>query len=861
MAQLHSPFALTLLLLTACGDKPSDGADDTDVTAVTDDADGDGYTSEEDCDDSDADVHPGASEACDGVDNDCNGEIDEGVQSTFYVDTDGDGFGSDAGMVEACEAPSGFVDNAGDCDDSDAAYNPGATEDDCADPNDDNCDGSVGYADADGDGYAACEDCNDAAPAIHPGATEICDEADVDEDCDGLSDDADDSVDPDSQGMYHTDADTDGYGDASGTGTRSCEVPSGMVADNTDCDDTNIDVNPGAAEVCDADDTDEDCDGVADDDDAGVDTSTLSTWYLDDDSDGYGDSAVSTSACEQPSGHVADGTDCDDLDSAIHPGATEVCDPDNTDEDCSGTADDADSGVDTSTQTTWYTDSDADGYGDLSDAGTLSCDMPSGMVADNTDCDDTRIDVNPGAAEVCDTDDADEDCDGVADDDDAGVDTSTLSTWYLDDDSDGYGDSAVSTSACEQPSGHVADGTDCDDLVAAVNPGATEVCDDADVDEDCSGLADDADTGVDVSTLLAWYVDSDGDGYGEPGGTATMQCDAPSGLVADATDCDDTDAATYPSAAEVCDDADNDCDGDVDEGVVSTLYLDGDGDFFGDSSASLESCLPVAGYVGHGGDCDDDDDTVHPYAWEVDADGIDNDCDGDADADDTSLVTAIITTGDDTSSPYTPTNPAWSFPFCDSARTSFSVQSNGQIMFGFSHADFSESIAEFLSDGASIAMPWDDYYPTGSGEFYVVEHADAIGVYARDVSDCCTRIGGNTFAVVMHQSGMMHFAVDDKNSADHITGWSCGDDATVPYTDLSREIDGLAEGAFGLEAGGARAHYEYSSSGFDLEGYRWMMCGTDGTDADGDGWSGLCGDTNDSDAGVYPGSSSGDTGL
>jgi hypothetical protein len=120
----------------------------------------------------------------------------------------------------ACEAPAGHVAAAGDCDDTDAAFNPGAAEDDCTDPADYNCDGSVGYADADADGVAACEDCDDADNTAAPGNDELCGDA-VDNDCDGDVDEAD-AVDA---RTYYADLDEDGFGDADAS-TAACAVRS-----------------------------------------------------------------------------------------------------------------------------------------------------------------------------------------------------------------------------------------------------------------------------------------------------------------------------------------------------------------------------------------------------------------------------------------------------------------------------------------------------------------------------------------------------------------------------------------------------------------------------------------------------------
>jgi hypothetical protein len=556
------------------------------------DADSDGYRiCQNDCDDTNKAIFHSAPELCDGLDNDCDGLV-----PADESDTDTDGY-------RVCED---------DCDDASAVVHPSAPE--LCDGLDNDCDGKVSgdEVDQDGDGFSVCDgDCNDEDAMIHPGAEEACngiddncddtlpgDEADADSDgyspckgdcnddaatihpgaeeaCNGIDDNCDGILPED-----EADADNDGYSSCKG-----------------DCDDADATVNPGAEEACNG--IDDNCDG------------TLPEDEVDQDGDGYspcnGDYDDTDPALHPGAAEVCDGKDndcdllvdedfdadrdrytvcegdCNDSDPTINPGSSEICDQ--KDNDCDGAVDEG------------Y-DGDGDGYtGFYSGCGD--------------DCDDRDPLTHPGAVEVCDG--KDNNCDGSVDE---GVEL----TFYQDSDGDGIG-CTLPVPACSLPAGASDRNDDCDDADPMRAPGTTEVCDGK--DNDCDGETDEG------LTLLTFYRDADGDGFGS---TETLQaCSALAGYVDVPGDCNDEDAEVYPGADEVCDGEDNNCDGTTDEFLRSTFFLDVDGDGFG-GTESTQACSAPAGYVDISGDCDDTAAGTHPGSEEV-CDGKDNDCDALVDGD------------------------------------------------------------------------------------------------------------------------------------------------------------------------------------------------------------------------------------
>jgi hypothetical protein len=445
------------------------------------------------------------------------------------------GAGGDKPPEEVCDnLEDDDLDDLADCADPDCATVCGEV---CTNGTDDDLDGLIDCADDDCDGLCpeACDDGrdNDGDGAIDcddrdcfGSCPEVCDDG-FDNDGDGKVDCLDeDCVDPSCPEICSDGRDNDGDSlsdcEDDDCNDPACDEDCTDGRDNdadgrADCDDTDCDGE--CPEVCD-DGRDNDSDGAVDCDDDEC------TEICDADGDGFFNADFG-------------GDDCDDTRFEINPSRPEICDGEESfDNDCDGLFDEDDPDIDALTLTAWGVDDDGDGYGTNRDV-YLACQVSDGFGFANTDCDDTRDDVNPDMPEICNPDEPlDDDCDGLVDDADPDVTEDSYLEWYADRDDDGFGAADDFEYACSRPAGTAATNDDCDDDDPTVGPPSL------------------------------WYEDADGDGFAPEGidpYDPTPTCEPPlEGLrpLWVGLDCLPDDPLSFPGGVEICEDGiDQDCSG------------------------------------------------------------------------------------------------------------------------------------------------------------------------------------------------------------------------------------------------------------------------------------------------------------
>ena len=580
-------------------DQDADGFGGSSPTALACSAPAGYSDNSNDCNDSNANIYPGANELCNLIDDNCNTLVDEGALQTYYLDSDGDSFGTSGVTSLACSQPFGYSTNNIDCNDSDAGIQPAASE--LCNLTDENCNGQIDegvqvafYADNDNDNYGnpgvftmACtqpngfvlnsSDCNDNNAGFNPSISEICNFQD--ENCNG-------AIDEGVQLEFYSDSDFDSFGSPSNT-ILACTLPAGYVTNATDCDDSDNYVQPGAIEICNS--IDDNCNNQVDE------NIQFNIYFEDADGDSFGDPNSTISFCTLPFGYVSNNTDCNDNSSFISTLGTEVCNL--LDDNCNGL-------IDEGVQSVFYLDFDNDGFGNGNPI-TLACSQPIGYSSNSIDCNDNNAVAYPGANELCNL--QDDDCDLL-------VDENATSIFYIDADSDGFGNLNITTTGCTPPPGYVMNSADCNDATFSTNPLASELCNT--IDDNCNTL-------IDEGVQLAFYLDADGDTFG--GNIFVIGCTAPAGFVSNNTDCNDASILIHPMTAEVCNNIDDNCNLQIDEGVLTTYFPDFDSDGFGNTNIFVQACTAPNGFVTFGGDCNDTTALVSPAMPEL-CNQLDDNC-------------------------------------------------------------------------------------------------------------------------------------------------------------------------------------------------------------------------------------------
>ncbi|MBO9562730.1 MAG: choice-of-anchor I family protein [Niastella sp.] len=261
--------------------------------------------------------------------------------------------------------------------------------------------------------------------------------------------------------------------------------------------------------------------------------------------------------------------------------------------------------------TRYYQDIDGDGYG-RPEGSRLAEKQPLGSwVTKGGDCADWDATIYPGAPELANG--RDDNCNGLVDE---GL---PMTRYYMDVDRDGFGRDENSKLSAIPLAGHVLVGGDCADYDATIYPGAPELANGR--DDNCNGQVDEG------LPMKRYYMDVDRDGFGR-NENSKLSAIPLAGHVLVGGDCADYDATVYPGAPELANGRDDNCNGQVDEGLpMLTYYPDVDRDGYGRNEGARQSAIPLAGYVLVGGDCHDFDPKIYPGAPEVE-NGRDDNCNG-----------------------------------------------------------------------------------------------------------------------------------------------------------------------------------------------------------------------------------------
>jgi hypothetical protein len=201
-------------------------------------------------------------------------------------------------------------------------------------------------------------------------------------------------------------------------------------------------------------------------------------------------------------------------------------------------------------------------------------------------------------------------------------------TFFRDADNDGFGDARNSQGFCAKPSrsAWVLDAGDCQDTTGAINPSQEDACNG--VDDDCDGIIDNDRAGLNRRTV--WFRDADLDGFGA-GSATVMACAAPpgSGLAPVGGDCDDSRLSVNPGAPELCNGADDNCNGLRDEGPFTSLYRPGE-DI--NKASCTDATRPPACQAANRRCVNAQEVCVSRVVPETErCDGVDNDCNGEID--------------------------------------------------------------------------------------------------------------------------------------------------------------------------------------------------------------------------------------